>query len=143
MNNTSFSGHRYEARCSLIAAQIQTCDFILSSSLHGCIFSDLLGVPNTRVVIGDNVIGGRFKFDDYRLGLSSSLYPDISLFDYSSSIRDLESLRLSTSIVDYEIITKTALDLRNILFAFIHNLRIPSSSHNICRGKEPPNSFNG
>ena len=71
-----------------------------------------------------------------------SLYPDISLFDYSSSIRDLESLRLSTSIVDYEIITKTALDLRNILFAFIHNLRIPSSSHNICRGKEP-NSFNG
>lgn len=42
---------------------------ILSSSLHGLILSDALGVPNARVRLSSNVIGGDFKFIDYCLSV--------------------------------------------------------------------------
>ncbi len=42
---------------------------ILSSSLHGLIISDAFGVPNARVKLSSNVIGGDFKFIDYCLSV--------------------------------------------------------------------------
>jgi len=44
---------------------ICSCEFVLSSSLHGLITCDSLRVPNRHIVLGDKVMGGVFKFKDY------------------------------------------------------------------------------
>lgn len=48
-----------------VAKDIMSCDAILSSSLHGLIFADSLGIPNRRIIFNKNTLGGNFKFDDY------------------------------------------------------------------------------
>lgn len=48
-----------------VCDQILRCDKVLSSSLHGLIFSDAMNVPNTWISFSDNVKGGGFKFNDY------------------------------------------------------------------------------
>ena len=44
---------------------MMSCICILSSSLHWLIFADSLGIPNRRIVLSDEIIGGDLKFDDY------------------------------------------------------------------------------
>jgi pyruvyltransferase len=48
-----------------VAREISACDVVVSSSLHGLIFADALGVPNARLVLHGRLAGGDFKFDDY------------------------------------------------------------------------------
>jgi hypothetical protein len=54
-----------------VADQIKSCKLILSSSLHGLIVSDSLGVPNVHLMLSDNLKsphhlrGGEHKFRDY------------------------------------------------------------------------------
>lgn len=45
--------------------EIASCDYILSSSLHGLIISDAYEIPNLWVRFTNNLIGGEFKFFDY------------------------------------------------------------------------------
>lgn len=47
------------------AEQISQCDLLLSSSLHGLIFADSLGIPNAHIQLSDEVTGGSYKFKDY------------------------------------------------------------------------------
>ena len=49
----------------IFSNQILACRNILSSSLHGVIFSDALGVPNIRAIFSDKITGADFKFEDY------------------------------------------------------------------------------
>ena len=49
---------------------IAGCDLILSSSLHGLVVADGLGVPNAWTPISDRVTGHGFKFRDYLRGVS-------------------------------------------------------------------------
>jgi hypothetical protein len=46
-------------------AEIAACEVIVSQSLHGLIVADAMGIPNVWVAPGDEMSGGRFKFDDY------------------------------------------------------------------------------
>lgn len=55
----------------LVANEIQECDYIASSSLHGLIFADAYGIPNIHLRFGDKLIGGNHKFEDYYLGMDS------------------------------------------------------------------------
>ena len=48
-----------------ITEKIAQCHCIVSSSLHGLVVADSLGVPNKRVVLTNNILGDGFKFDDY------------------------------------------------------------------------------
>ena len=48
-----------------VLEQMARCEHILSSSLHGLVFADSLGVPNNWVILSDRVQGGGFKFRDY------------------------------------------------------------------------------
>ena len=56
---------------SIVTSEIAACDFIASSSLHGLIAANSLGIPNFRMVGRGGVVGGDWKFEDY----ASSLGP--------------------------------------------------------------------
>lgn len=48
-----------------VIREIAKCRRILSSSLHGLIVADSLGIPNMHIVFGDRLLGDGYKFDDY------------------------------------------------------------------------------
>ncbi|MDV6226988.1 polysaccharide pyruvyl transferase family protein [Nitratireductor aquimarinus] len=48
-----------------IAEEIASCDFVISSSLHGLITADAFGIPNLWMQIGKPLVGGQWKFRDY------------------------------------------------------------------------------
>jgi len=68
-----------------IAEQISQCRLVLSSSLHGLIFSDSLGVPNLHIQLSNQVAGSGFKFRDYysSVGKPHQLADAERLFDGS------------------------------------------------------------
>lgn len=45
--------------------QIASCDFIISTAMHGLIAADSLGIPNKWIEVSDKVIGNGYKFKDY------------------------------------------------------------------------------
>jgi len=80
-----------------VIAQINTCELILSSSLHGLIVSDAYNIPNVWVPLSDQVYGGSYKFDDY-----------YSVFDRTSQPHDIENITIVTAdgiIANYTPIT--------------------------------------
>lgn len=46
-------------------SQLNLCEFILSSSLHGLILADAYAIPNKWIYLSDDIAGGSFKFRDY------------------------------------------------------------------------------
>ena len=50
---------------SVVASRIASCKLVLSSSLHGLIFADSYGVPNSHIYLSDRLTGGDYKFEDY------------------------------------------------------------------------------
>lgn len=48
-----------------VCNDILKCKVVLSSSLHGLIFSDGLSVKNNWIKFSDKIVGGDFKFRDY------------------------------------------------------------------------------
>ena len=48
-----------------VVRDILMCHRIVSSSLHGLVVADSLGIPNRRIVLSGKTIGGDFKFNDY------------------------------------------------------------------------------
>jgi pyruvyltransferase len=45
--------------------QAASCERIVSSSLHGLVLADSLGIPNHWVILNGHLVGGTFKFEDY------------------------------------------------------------------------------
>ena len=48
-----------------ICDMVVSCDYIISSSLHGLILSDSYGIPNRWIKFSDKIYGGNFKYLDY------------------------------------------------------------------------------
>lgn len=49
-----------------VVEEVASCETLLSSSLHGLIVADSVGVPNAHLKLSDNrFIGGMYKFRDY------------------------------------------------------------------------------
>jgi hypothetical protein len=51
----------------LVLSRVAQCEAIVSTSLHGLIVADSLGIPNCRITVEDEQqpLGGDFKFRDY------------------------------------------------------------------------------
>jgi pyruvyltransferase len=62
---------------------VKSCEVLVSSSLHGLICADAYGVPNAWIQLSDQVIGGDFKFQDYRLSIGehepAAIRPDLGM----------------------------------------------------------------
>jgi pyruvyltransferase len=60
-----------EAGIEDFVRDVKSCEAILSSSLHGLICADSYGVPNAWIQLSGAVVGGDFKFRDYRASIGS------------------------------------------------------------------------
>jgi pyruvyltransferase len=71
-----------------VLERILECEYIISSSLHGLIFADALGVPNSWIRLSDGLAGGSFKFRDYYSshGINDPIPYGFSAGDKSSNI---------------------------------------------------------
>lgn len=74
-----------------VAKQISSCKLILSSSLHGLIFSDSYGIPNAHICLSDKVYGGEYKFDDYDSATGKKhLHADIDRISDQSYLKTIQ-----------------------------------------------------
>ena len=48
-----------------VIRRISCCKRLVSQSLHGLIVADALNIPNVWLEPSQNIVGGRFKFNDY------------------------------------------------------------------------------
>ena len=71
-----------------VLEQIAGCDAILSSSLHGLIAADALGVPNGWLTLSGKVRGGDFKFRDYWAGIGKPAMQPVTLADAGRALPD-------------------------------------------------------
>lgn len=79
--------------------EINSCETIFSSSLHGIIASDAYGVPAFWIEFSDKVIGAGFKFKDYFLSVNRPLIDPIRITDQTK----LEDLSLQIYNYNLEI----------------------------------------
>ncbi len=63
------------APVSQVIQEIAASGFVISSSLHGVIVAESFGVPNAWVQFSDQVIGGRYKFDDFYSAFATKREP--------------------------------------------------------------------
>ena len=68
--------------------EINECDFIISSSLHGIIISDAYKIPNVWVEFSDKVVGNGFKFRDYYSSVRSNI-PEAIKVKSTTKLEDL------------------------------------------------------
>ena len=65
-----------QAGVEKVVEEVVKCRRIISSSLHGIILADALGIEN-KWVYSDFVLGGGFKFRDYAASLGEAISPDV------------------------------------------------------------------
>lgn len=81
---------------------MSSCEAIVSSSLHGLIFAEALGIPNLWVEVSQAVQGGGFKFSDW---FSTCSNPQIESYKPTSTIpadHILSQCRLHGSTIETE-----------------------------------------
>lgn len=69
--------------------EINACENIISSSLHGLIISDAYKIPNVWIKISDKIAGGEYKYKDYFSGVEREYFPPLILSE-ESTISDID-----------------------------------------------------
>lgn len=118
----------YESYQSFID-EINSCQYIISSSLHGIIAADAYNIPAYHVKLSDKVVGGEFKFRDYHesvkrdyfdVEIRSSLQEMISQFKSYECELDLSKILQLMPLIDPEIKEQSLERLRNGFMSYIH-----------------------
>lgn len=81
--------------------EINECDFIVSSSLHGIIISDAYNIPNVWVEFSDHVLGNGFKFRDYFLSVGRRVSGPVAINE-SSNLDDLLAIGEQWSPIQFD-----------------------------------------
>ena len=79
------------------AEKIAECETVISSSLHGLIAADSFGIPNRQLVLSSNIVGGRFKYDDYHSVFGGAAAP-LSFQDIINNGIDPDRIRAEYKI---------------------------------------------
>lgn len=66
---------------------VAECEGVISTSLHGLIVADAMGVPNAWARLGDGVEGRGWKFQDYFASVGRETIPPLSAHDLSNRSR--------------------------------------------------------
>ena len=74
--------------CREVIRELQACESIISSSLHGLIFADSLHIPNLHARITELPKGGTFKYRDY--------YSSFGLEDIALSLEEIVGISFET-----------------------------------------------
>ncbi len=69
------------------------CKNIISSAMHGLIAADSLGIPNMRMILSDNIIGGDYKFNDYYSAFGLQEHKKINLIEEKFTDKDLIKIK--------------------------------------------------
>lgn len=68
--------------------EICSCEFVVSSSLHGLIISDAYKIPNQWVKFSDKISGGYFKYHDYFLSVGREINPPY-IFTHATTLNEI------------------------------------------------------
>jgi pyruvyltransferase len=86
-------------------ARMADCAAVISTSLHGLVFAEALGIPNLWVKAGDKLIGGEFKFSDW---FATTARPQVRphvLTDGDSALALAARAELRESLIDVQALT--------------------------------------
>lgn len=78
-----------------VISEIQRCKTVVSSSLHGLVFSDSLHIPNIHVRLTELPKGGSYKFRDY--------YSAFNLVDPALKLDDILTISSQEIINSYKV----------------------------------------
>jgi hypothetical protein len=96
------------------ATLISSCEFIISSSLHGLIAADSLNVPYVWMKISNNIIGGNWKFNDYFLSMNQDQTEPLIIKDFSSNSWEQKLNISKRKILEKKISELESIDLTQI-----------------------------
>jgi pyruvyltransferase len=69
--------------------QLKSVEKVLSSSLHGLIAADAYGIPNARIKLTGDIVGGDFKYKDYAASVNRSNW-QANVLDTNTNLNDIE-----------------------------------------------------
>lgn len=90
--------------------QISSCETILSSSMHGCIVSDGMGIPNRQLYLSDYGIGKEdslLKFRDYYSAFGMELPTPAVESDVTAHIASIDAWIKKEYSVSQEVVART------------------------------------
>lgn len=86
-----------------VVDQIRSCDFIVSSSLHGLIIADTYNIPSVWIKLSEKIGGDDFKFYDYAEGVNRDIMAPIYIKDKSLSLDFLtKSKEISNAKINFD-----------------------------------------
>lgn len=82
--------------------EINQCEMIASSSLHGLIISDAYNIPNVWIRISDKIEGGNFKFLDY-FSAVNRLISEPFIIDNEATAEKLKNEAKSYTSIEFDV----------------------------------------
>ena len=87
------------------AMAIASCDFVISSSLHGIIVADALGIPHVWTKITGKVFHADWKFSDYFMSMERSAPLPVSI------VTDLRRVENVSGLSEREVVERRQTEL--------------------------------